>query len=1171
MVGRLKSLPDRPLVSVVMPTHNRSTIIGGAIATVLEQEYSNWELLVCDDDSIDDTETVVSGFFDSRIRYFKLPKQGAAAARNFGLQQARGKIIAYLDSDNFWHPAFLSAIVLTLLENPGHSSVYSDFIDFRIDQHGRRKSTSFKQSEFDHERLLKRPFIDLNSFAHRRELYDCFGGFDERLARRQDYDLILKYTWLRDPLHVQCLTTLYQRNDSLKQITRVERGDRSSIAIINRTVEDYFRNGLPAVGRPSVERVTIISWDLCRNHFSKPFALAEALSTRYDVQLISFRFFEEEIFPPLKGVSPSFETLYLPGSAFPGFFGSMQRALAAIRGDVIYVVKPRLPSLGLALLANYTRGIPLILEINDLETVVTAPKQRDNHREVQIDTMDFRSEELLNPYSDMWSQLMHPLAKEIPVLTTHNRGIDREFDFRCLYMRNVKDEHVYDPSTHDRDTVRAELGIGAEDRVILFGGLIRKHKGIYELVELVERLGNPCYKLLFVGSRTTPDQKKLLEKYGDRISILPPQDRTAMARINYAADLVVLWLDPDVAASHYQMPYKATDAFAMGSTVIANDISDFGTLARQGYLRIVPFADWDAMTTVIKGIFDNPAETTAMREASRRLFLRQFSYAAARSNFQLAADRALARKPGRLPVAETFAKRFNEFYRRAADTDDDFVQVEEANSNSSHLIDRKIDGFGESDEDASIVLLDVDNIDQLFHEDPTGVAVIMPSINPDRGIEVARILFKRSGMKTTVFVVQDTCRQGFAKTLNDTAQRLNVAYLCYVAEDAFPGVDWLRIAYEKLERTGKGLLAFNDGKWNGRIAGFGMVRTQWVKQLYGGPVFFPGYRSHKADNELTLIARIMNEFIYEPTATLIELDPSKALEDAEDGSEVKRDRNLFYERLHSAFDARFPWHDVAPYKDEYLNRRKLRAEWGEQYEPTDEAIEHLDVKNIQKFSWRDPEGIAVVLPCVNPEKGATTARLLVKRAGMASHVCVVEDTQRLGFIATLNVTAAQLDVKYIVYVAEDAFPGWDWLKTAYERIEQTGKGLLAFNCGKWHGRVAAFGMVRKDWVQQVYGFGVVLHPAYKAHKADNELTVIARVTDQFVYEPDSVLVENDPNKIFKENVPEDKATFHQRFRSGFDGITSLERLRPLAKSYFVPMEPESGDDSEVVANGVTSL
>lgn len=1169
IAARLQARPERPLVSIIMPTFNRAGIIGSAIATVLEQEYANWELLVCDDDSSDNTESVVNDYHDSRIRYFRLPKKGAAAARNAGLDNANGSIIAYLDSDNFWHPAFLNAIVLGLLENPGRSAVYADYIDFRIDASGKVRHAKVRQVPFDHERLLHKPYIDLNSFAHRRELYDCFGGFNERLKRRQDYDLILKYTWLRDPLRVCCLTTLYQRNENLTQITRQQRADHTCVAIIDDTIEEYLHAGLPVASRSKARKVTIISWDLCRNHFSKPFALAEALSADYEVQLVSFRFFDEPIFPPLEGVEPAFETVYLPGGPFPDFFESMRKALAAIDGDILYVVKPRLPSLGLALLANFQRGIPIVLEINDLETVVSAPKKHSNHAEGSFDSVDLGDESLLNPYSDLWSELMHPLARQVPVAATHNHAIDEVFDYRCIYMRNFKDEAVYDPAAYDRDAVRSELGFDKDDRVILFGGLIRKHKGIYELVELVERLDDPRYKLLFAGSRETPDQKKLIDRYGERVRVLPPQDRRSMAKINYAADLVILWLDPDVPASHYQMPYKVSDAFAMGPAVIANDISDLGTLGTQGYLTIVPFGDWDAMTRAITRLFNEPQQTGERRDAARRLFLRQFSYAAARGGFRLAAERALGVRPAALPVAGAFAERFNRLYRQATGSDAAFVAPSEfpAHGASSTIAD--VPGFGKAPEDASIMLFDAADLSSLALENRSGVAAIMPSLDPRRAVDTARLLVKRAGMDVSVIVVVDTGRQGFVRTLNDAARKVDVAYVAYVAEDAFPGIDWLKRAFDALERTGKGLLAFNDGKWHGRIAGFGLVRTAWVRQVYDRSILYAGYRSHKADNELTVIARIMDEFVYEPTATLVEIDRSKAIAGGEPAGapQPSADRQLFYDRFHASFGSRFHWQDVVRHKDEYLNLRKLRARDEAAYSADDAGIVSLESAGIDALGQDSQGEIAVVMPSVDASAGYETARLLARRAGMSATYYVVEDGLRQGFIATLNAAAARLDFRYIVYVAEDAFPGEDWLKLAYEQLEASGKGLLAFNCGKWHGRVAAFGMVRKDWVEKIYEAGRILSSEYRAHKADNELTVIARVFDQLVYAPDSVLIEHDAGKEFVETEPDDKATFHRRFLSGFDRLVDVEVLKPLAKAYFVPLPPGTADSASGDGNG----
>lgn len=213
----------------------------------------------------------------------------------------------------------------------------------------------------------------------------------------------------------------------------------------------------------------------------------------------------------------------------------------------------------------------------------------------------------------------------------------------------------------------------------------------------------------------------------------------------------------------------------------------------------------------------------------------------------------------------------------------------------------------------------------------------------------------------------------------------------------------------------------------------------------------------------------------------------------------------------------------------------------------------LDAAQLSKFALLAPHSVAVVVPSIDTEKAKATSHLLVRRAGMPVTVVIAEDTSRQGYVATLNAVADRMRVKYIVYAAEDAFAGLNWLKTAYDRLEGTGKALLAFNCGKWRGRIAAFGMVRSSWVKSLYG-GPVFYPKYKRHKADNELTVIARVQRQYVYEPDAVLVEIDPAKPRSDPSPVDRKLFQDRFRAGFDGHASRAALAPLAKTYSVDFE-----------------
>lgn len=655
--------PSQPLVSVIMPTYNRARIISQAVASVLEQTYPHWELLLCDDGSTDQTREVIQGFRDSRISYRRLPRQGAAAARNTGLALAQGQYIAYLDSDNCWHPLFLQSMLQELLRHPGRSAAYADFLDYRALGEQGYVVNSWQLPEFRPEDLLQANLIDLNTFMHHRELFDCFGGFTEGLSRLQDYEFVLKCTWLRDPLHLPRILGLYQRSQGLEQITEQHARDTSCERHVQGSIQEFLTQGLPLMPqRPTTESVTILSWDACRNHLAKAYALAEALSRDYQVQLISFFFFGQQLFQPLRDREPGFETLYLPGADFPEFFASMHQALHSIQGQVVYAVKPRLPSLGLGLLAHKELGLPLILELNDLETVVSLSANHAEHQELGLQDLDPGLPGLRVPYSETWCQALHALARELPVLMTHNQELDALYGNRCLYMRNIKDESVFDPGLYDRKQIRAQLGFSPRDRVILFAGSLRRHKGVYELASLIHRLGDSRYKLLFVGSDPqNPDQQELLRQHRDQIRLLPPQDQQSMARINLAADLVILWQDPEYTASHYQMPYKATDALAMQTPIIANDISDLGLLGRQGYLRLVPFGDWPGLLQAIQVIFQDQQSTRAMVQAGRRLFQRQFSYAAARGNFALALHRIARAPQSPWPPAQRFSRFYWDF------------------------------------------------------------------------------------------------------------------------------------------------------------------------------------------------------------------------------------------------------------------------------------------------------------------------------------------------------------------------------------------------------------------------------------------------------------------------------------------------------------------------------
>lgn len=121
---------EKNLVSIIMPSFNTAKYIRDSIASVLNQTYSNWELLIVDDCSTDDTDIIVREFLgDPRIRYWKNEvNSGAAVSRNRALHEARGRWIAFLDSDDLWEPQKLEKQIGFMEENGYHFS-YTNYIE----------------------------------------------------------------------------------------------------------------------------------------------------------------------------------------------------------------------------------------------------------------------------------------------------------------------------------------------------------------------------------------------------------------------------------------------------------------------------------------------------------------------------------------------------------------------------------------------------------------------------------------------------------------------------------------------------------------------------------------------------------------------------------------------------------------------------------------------------------------------------------------------------------------------------------------------------------------------------------------------------------------------------------------------------------------------------------
>jgi hypothetical protein len=181
--------------------------------------------------------------------------------------------------------------------------------------------------------------------------------------------------------------------------------------------------------------------------------------------------------------------------------------------------------------------------------------------------------------------------------------------------------------------------------------------------------------------------------------------------------------------------------------------------------------------------------------------------------------------------------------------------------------------------------------------------VVLPVIDLEMGKRVAALAASRAGVDATVLVVNDTMRMRLVKIHNQVFKCSQSPYYAYLAQDVFVGSQWLALGVDAFKNSGAGLLAFNDGKWQGQLASFGHVCRDWASQVYGGALFFESYNSHYADTELTLVARDQDRFAYDANAVALEVDwnQDQAPTHAQDKALFKtRAQTGFGERLQSA-------------------------------------------------------------------------------------------------------------------------------------------------------------------------------------------------------------------------------------------------------------------------------
>lgn len=180
-------------VSIVMPTYNRGYIISCAIESIIAQSYKDWELIIVDDGSTDDTATLVATYqkkYDNIIYFDNMDNKGASARRNEGINYSTGEYIAFIDSDNYWHPEKLKKQMTVLQDNN------CDFCFCNVEIIDGTSSIiipkQMVEKEFLCKTLLRENIIDTNTLLISKDKIIKAGLFDEKMPRFQDYELVFR-------------------------------------------------------------------------------------------------------------------------------------------------------------------------------------------------------------------------------------------------------------------------------------------------------------------------------------------------------------------------------------------------------------------------------------------------------------------------------------------------------------------------------------------------------------------------------------------------------------------------------------------------------------------------------------------------------------------------------------------------------------------------------------------------------------------------------------------------------------------------------------------------------------------------------------------------------------------------------------------------------------------
>ncbi len=226
---------NKPLVTVIIPTYNRGWVVQEAIDSVLDQDFRDYELIVVDDGSNDNTREIL-GAYGNAITVLQQSNRGVSAARNRGIAEAAGRLIAFLDSDDLWLPRKLTTQVNFFEENADAVINQTQEIWIRNGARVNPKKRHHKFSGMIFERSLALCLVSPSAVMIKKSLFDAVGVFDENLTACEDYDLWLRIS-CRYPVHLIDIPLIIKRGGHDDQLSKAAGLDKYRIQSLLKLID----------------------------------------------------------------------------------------------------------------------------------------------------------------------------------------------------------------------------------------------------------------------------------------------------------------------------------------------------------------------------------------------------------------------------------------------------------------------------------------------------------------------------------------------------------------------------------------------------------------------------------------------------------------------------------------------------------------------------------------------------------------------------------------------------------------------------------------------------------------------------------------------------------------------------------------------------------------------